>query len=70
MDFILKHQADTTANLEVLTERVDSFVIEMRGAMNNLIIANEVTRDLAEKTAKLALQTSKRVTKIQKSKGK
>jgi len=35
---------------------------EIRDAINNLIIANEVTRKLTEDVARLAMQTSDRVT--------
>jgi hypothetical protein len=37
---------------------------EIREAINNLIIANEVTRDLAQKVASLELQTSLLVTDL------
>lgn len=38
---------------------------EIREAINNLIIANETTRDLAEKIGRLAVQTSQRVTNLE-----
>lgn len=38
---------------------------EVRDAINNLIIANEVTRDLANKIGNLAVNTSKRVTLLE-----
>jgi hypothetical protein len=38
---------------------------EMRAAINNLIIANEVTRKLSEDVARLAVQTSQRVTNLE-----
>lgn len=38
---------------------------ETREAINNLIIANEVTRDLAERVAALAISTSQRVTVLE-----
>jgi hypothetical protein len=38
---------------------------EIREAINNLIVANEVTRDLAEKTARLTIVTSQRLDKIE-----
>jgi hypothetical protein len=38
---------------------------EMRDAINNLIIANEVTRKLAEDVAQLAIATSKRVSVLE-----
>jgi chromosome segregation ATPase len=38
---------------------------EIRDAINNLIISNEVTRDFANKIAQLAVQTSQRVTNLE-----
>ena len=56
--FLLEHQAKSTSETESLrtsvtelTGTVKSLTQEMREAFNNLIIANEVTRDLASKTA-------------------
>jgi len=40
-------------------EQSEAYRQETREAINNLIIANEVTRDLAEKVATLAIATSK-----------
>ena len=39
--------------------------LETREAINKLIIANEVTRDLAEKVARLAISTSQRVSTLE-----
>ena len=39
-------------------EQLEGYRQETREAINSLIIANEVTRDLAEKVAKLAITTS------------
>ena len=38
---------------------------EIREAINNLIIANESTRDLSQQVARLAMQTSQRVTDLE-----
>lgn len=38
---------------------------EIREAINNLIIANESTRDLSQNVARLAMQTSQRVTNLE-----
>jgi hypothetical protein len=38
---------------------------EMREAINNLIVANEVTRNLTETVAQLAITTSRRVTALE-----
>ena len=46
-------------------EQLEAYRQETREAVNNLIIANEVTRDLAEKVAKLAITTSQKVTALE-----
>src|SRR5262249_29305245 len=38
---------------------------ETRGAINNLTLANEATRKLAEDVARLTVQTSRRVTRLE-----
>lgn len=53
-----EHSEETRAQLE-------AYRLETREAINNLIIANEVTRDLAERVAKLAIETSQRVTVLE-----
>jgi hypothetical protein len=45
-----------------LEAQAESDRAETREAINNLIIANEVTRKLTEDVARLAMQTSHRVT--------
>lgn len=57
-----EQSAETRAQLEAYRQ-------ETREAINNLIIANEVTRDLAEKVAKLAITTSQRVTALETARG-
>ena len=46
---------------------MDVFVVETREAINNQIIANEGTRDLAQQVARLAVQTSHRVSDLEKN---
>lgn len=46
-------------------EQLEAYRQETREAINNLIIANEVTRDLTEQVAKLAITTSQRVTALE-----
>jgi hypothetical protein len=58
IDKLKDAQERTTANIDKLTE-------EMREGFNNLIISNEVTRDFASDVARLAVQTSKRVTALE-----
>ena len=50
-------------------EQLEAYRQETREAINNLIIANEVTRDLAERVAKLAITTSQRVTALETARG-
>jgi hypothetical protein len=68
-----KQLTDTVARMasEMETERretrdvLNSVISEMRDGFNNLIIANEATRDLANKVASLEVQTSQRVTGLE-----
>ena len=46
-------------------EQLEAYRQETREAINNLIISNEVTRDLAQKVATLAITTSQRVTALE-----
>ena len=50
-------------------EQLEAYRLETREAINNLIIANEVTRDLAERVAKLSISTSQRVTALETARG-
>lgn len=72
-------QATTAANIESLTgivvdlaESVSRLEAqaeidrhEIRDAINNLILGNEVTRSLAQDVARLAIATSQRVTNLE-----
>jgi L-aminopeptidase/D-esterase-like protein len=57
IEFLLHQEGKLNADLGVLTETVSSIIVEMREGFSNLIIANEVTRDLASQAAKLAIAT-------------
>lgn len=48
-----------------LSNTVNSIAIEMREGFNNLIIANESTRELASQAAKLAIQTGERMNRLE-----
>ena len=68
----VENQAQREANREQLEayrhetrEQLEAYRQETREHINNLIIAKEVTRDLAEKVAKLAIATSQRVTVLE-----
>src|SRR5687767_6688597 len=61
-----------TQSQQALNERVDDIVgvvdvmrLELRESFDNLIVANEVTRNLAEQIGKLAVNTSQRVSKLE-----
>lgn len=72
-------QERTTANIEALTRTVgeladsvsrleaqaESDRDETRDAIDKLILSNEVTRDLANQVARLAVTTSQRVTALE-----
>ena len=77
LDRLADQQALTSARLDRLTENVNVFVGETRQAFNNLIgetregfnnliVANEGTRELAQQVARLAVETSRRVTELEK----
>ena|ERR1051325_8866546 len=64
-------QRQQSENLDKLTANVDAMRAEMnanrqeiRETIDNLIIANEVTRDLAEQATKLAIAVSQRTTSL------
>ena len=72
---VQQHQSDNIANLTAdvhaltgnttaLQSQIDSIVTEMRDGFEQLILGNEVTRDLASKVASLEIQTSQRVTDL------
>jgi chromosome segregation ATPase len=48
-----------------LRTTVGSVIEEMREGFNNLIVANEVTRNLAETAARLAISASQRVATLE-----
>jgi hypothetical protein len=54
-------EADRTGTRDIL----NSVITEIREGFNNLILGNEVTRDLANKVASLEVQTSQRVTNLE-----
>jgi capsule polysaccharide export protein KpsE/RkpR len=79
MDFILKQQAVFSADIEQLKEvqrqqaesinqlttNIEAMRGEMQESFNHLIVANEVTRKLAEDVARLTVGLSQRVTKLE-----
>ena len=57
--------AQLTETVAAMQSQIGSLVVEMREGFNNLIVANEVTRKLSEDVARLAIQTSQRVTNLE-----
>ena len=78
--FLLDHHAKVSTDIERHSEQIgklieavastqsqlDSVITEMRDGFNHLIVASEATRDLANKVASLEVQTSQRVTGLEK----
>jgi chromosome segregation ATPase len=62
VDSLTSHVEALTADVQSLTGIVASMQDEMRDGFNNLILANEVTRELANNIGKLAVSNSKRIT--------
>ena len=55
-----------TADVQALTGNVEAMRGEMQDGFNHLIIANEVTRKLAEDVARLFIGMSQRVTGVER----
>lgn len=53
------------ARMDRFEAQAESDRAEVREAIQNLIVANEITRDLAENVARLTVQTSQRATDIE-----
>jgi uncharacterized protein YoxC len=51
--------------VSIMQSEMEANRVEMREAINNLIVSNEVTRDFANKIAQLAIATSQRVTNLE-----
>ena len=66
MQTLREVQTEQTRNINLLTGAVESIVTEMRDAINGLIVGSQVTRQLAEDVARLGVQTSQRVTGLER----
>ena len=55
-----------TGAIKSMQEEMDANRSEIREAIDQLILGNEVTRDLANKVAALEVQTSQRVTSLER----
>lgn len=51
-----------TENTSAMQSQLDSIITEMRDGFSKLILANEITRDLAEQAIKLSIAVSQRTT--------
>jgi uncharacterized protein YoxC len=51
--------------VSMMQSEMEANRVEMRKAINNLIVSNEVTRDFTNKIAQLAIATSQRVSDIE-----
>ena len=65
VDNVSKTVNTLSETVNTLSEKTDNITTEMREGFDKLILANEVTRDLAEKVAQLAINTSQRVTTLE-----
>ena len=65
MEQLKEAQARQTENIDKLAASVEAMQAEMREGFDNLIVANEITRKLAEDVARLAVSTSQRVTDLE-----
>ena len=72
IESLLGHHAKVSADIERLVETVSRLETqaeldreETREAVNNRILANEVTRSLSENVARLAIATNQKVTLIE-----
>jgi len=57
--------AETREGFEKLATEMSAGFDETREALDKLFLANEIIRDLAQKAAQLAIQTSQRVTNLE-----
>ena len=63
-------QQKTDMQIRILAENIEAQRQEMREVFEKLVLANEVTRELAVQIGSLAVQTSQRVTKLEERNGK
>ncbi len=59
----LEAQAET--DRREMRERFEIVTEEMRDSFNKMILGNEITRDLTNQVARLAIETSQRVTVVE-----
>lgn len=64
-DSVSRLEAQAELDRREMRDRFESMTDEMRDGFNKLILSNEVTRDLAQQVARLAVATSQRVTLLE-----
>ena len=64
-DAVSRLEAQSEVDRREMRETFNSVTEEMREYFNKLIVANEVTRDLTNQVAQLAIATSQRVTVLE-----
>jgi len=64
-EIVARSEEQAEADRRDSRESINSLREEMRDGFNKLILGNEVTRDLAQDVARLAIATSQRVTGIE-----
>lgn len=62
---IAENQKETNTQIQALTANVEAMRLETREAFDNLIIANESTREFAHEIAKLVVNVSQRLTNVE-----
>ena len=65
LELMKEAQQQTTAQIQALTGNVEAMRQEMREAFDNLIVGNEVTRNLAEQIGKLTVNISQRLSVVE-----
>jgi hypothetical protein len=61
---------NTNAQIQALTDNVEAMHLETREAFNNLIIANESTCNFANEIAKLVVNVSQRLIRLEEQNGR
>jgi hypothetical protein len=64
-ELVSRLETQAEADRRETRESINNAIEEMRESFDKLILANEVTRDLSENVARLAVATSQRVTTIE-----
>jgi predicted nucleic acid-binding Zn-ribbon protein len=64
-DSVSRLEAQAEADRRDMRETFDSVAEEMRDGFNKLILSNEITRDLCNQVARLAVSASQRVTVLE-----